>query len=102
MVRNVDLVLMSRECPWYDEVVGTGDDGHEANPPWRRCSQPVEKWRIGTQLPPDSRGEPIGVVGALVRRPERDALVDAALSSKVLDVDARDQPTEAVAHKVDA
>src|SRR5262249_41170117 len=85
-----------------DMLYGTGAGALEATPPGRRASQPDEKWRIGTQRPPDSRGEPIGVVGALVRRPERDALVDAALSTKVLDVDARDQPTEAVAHEVDA
>src|SRR5262249_10182201 len=102
MVWNVDLLFMPGEHPRYDQVVGTANDGQEADPPWRRCSKPVEQWRGGTELPPAPGGEPIGVVGALVGRPERDALVDAALSAEVLDVDTRDQPTEAVAHEVDA
>ena len=67
-----------------------------------RCLQPDEQRGIGTKLPTDARPEPIGPVGAAMRRSQRDATIDPARTTEFLDVDASHQSAEAVTNEIDS
>ena len=58
--------------------------------------------RIGSELATNARIEPIGVIGAAMRRTKRDTPIDATRAPKFLDVDPSNKPPEAVANEINA
>jgi len=55
-IGDANLVLVVREDPGNDQVVGTGDEGDEADPRrvGARCLQSGEEGRVGSQLGADA------------------------------------------------
>ena len=50
----------------------------------------------------NSRADPVGPVGAAVRRAQRDTPINPSRAAKLLEVDPSDQSTETVANEIDA
>jgi hypothetical protein len=103
-VGKVNLLLVTREDAGNDQVVGAGDQREEAHPcsPLSRAAEASQERRIRPELAPDARMEPIGVVGAAMRRTERDTPIDAPRAPELLEVDPSDESPKAVANEIDA
>jgi hypothetical protein len=102
-IGEVNLVFMDCEYARKHEVVGASDQRDElyARGVAARRLQPRKQSGVRPELPTHTRPDPVGPVGAAVRRAQRDAAIDSARAAELLDVDPSDQSTEAVADEID-
>ena len=103
-IGNVNLALVTRKHPGNNQIIGSSDQRKKAYISSARSGvmETGKERRIGSKLAANTRVEPIGVVGAAMRRTKRHTSIDAPRAAELLDIDPSNEPPKTVTNEVQA